>query len=212
MEKELEQLYRKGIEHLENEQFEDAIRFFNHGIEKCKENSNFWCARGVALLRRADRDWDNALIAFEVALEKDPENFHAWVSRGEALGRKGAYLEALYSFDRAIALTDSYKHSDDGSRKMYIEAQNGKAWVLIDGFNEFDKALKCCSEVFKLDKGNHVAKQNQKIAKERKVLGHSRLVRGTIDCPSCKTTLYELSKYCPNCGNKLTKELPSHVE
>lgn len=212
MDKQCEQLYNKGIESLERRRFEEAAKFFKQCIEKCPDNSHCWCALGVTLLRRADQDWDNALIALEVAVEKDPANFYAWVSRGEVLGRKGAYLTALYSFEKGIALTEEIIDSDAGARKMYIEAQNGKAWVLIDGFNEFDKALECCEEVLRLDKNNHLAIQNKEIALKRKALGHPLLVRRLSECPFCKTTIYEISNYCPNCGNKLARQFPPRME
>lgn len=199
----LEFLYTDGVKYLLDEKFEKAVNLFDECLKISPDFSLAHDAKGLAFMRRADRDLKVALSCFDKAISADPGNATSWEHKGHALGQLGGYNEALQCLERAISLTEPLAKTDNDARETYISALNDEAWILIDGFSEFDKAIECCHKILDFDHEHQDAKQNVKIALERRMHGQALTVSGTKNCPHCKATMYYWAKYCPMCGRPL---------
>lgn len=199
----LERLYNDGVKNLLDEKFEKAVDLFDECLKTAPDFSGAYDAKGLAFMRRADRDLKVALSCFDKAISADPGSATSWEHKGHALGQLGGYTEALYCLERAISLTEPLAKTENAARELYISALNDEAWILIDGFSEFDKAIECCNKILDIDHGHQDAKQNVKIAIERKRHGQALTVSGIKNCPYCKAITYYWAKYCPTCGRML---------
>ena len=199
----LEQLYNDGVKYLLEEKFERAVDLFDECLKIAPDSGGVHDAKGLALMRRSDRDLKIALSCFDKAISADPGSAMSWEHKGHALGQLGAYTEALHCLERAISLTEPLAKTENAAREVYFSALNDEAWILIDGFSEFDKAIECCKKVLRLDRRHQDARQNLKVALERKRHGQALTVSGIKNCPYCKAMMYYWAKYCPTCGRML---------
>lgn len=64
--------------------------------------------------------FDNAYAEAKVATEKYPDNEEAWYYLGELQGRKGQLKEMIESFDKSLALKETYKNEIEMAKKNYF--------------------------------------------------------------------------------------------
>lgn len=199
----IQQLYNDGFKYLLEEKFEEALDVFDQCLKTDPNFSQAHGAKGLALMRRADRDWHAALACLDKALSLNPADAAMWDTKGHILGQVGAYTEALYCLERSISLTEPLKDRENDSRAIYMTALIDESWIFTDGFLEFDKAIECCKKVLKLDPDHQDAKRNMGVARDRKQHGQALAVTGTKNCPYCKAIMYYWARYCPMCGRTL---------
>lgn len=204
-----EEFYKKALQCLNKEQFEEAISYCDqalkdHGADP-RVRSTFYDLKGLTLMRRSDHDLRTALAFLNTAIEEAPTNYFAWAHKGEVMGREAKYTEALYCLERAIALTERRIDTDEDARTIYLTSLNDKAWILVDGFQEFDGAIECCKKALGVDPYYEDAKINKRIAEEKKKIGQATAVGGIKRCPHCGAIVYPWSVYCPMCGKKMSK-------
>ena len=99
----IEILLLEGRKHMEMEEFEEAISYFDRVLELDPHHLDAWSAKGDALLGVSEnkptieklviegkeylqrKEFEKALICFDRALELDPHHLDAWGLKGDAL-------------------------------------------------------------------------------------------------------------------------------
>jgi tetratricopeptide (TPR) repeat protein len=87
---------------MEQEQYEDALRFIDRALEREPERLNGWALKWQ-ILRKLDRGDDANKVEHWVA-DHEPADAGHWYLKGEALDEFGQHEEAMVAFERACAL------------------------------------------------------------------------------------------------------------
>jgi len=124
----------QALEHLEEEEFEEAIPLLQRATELDSNNVEAWTLLGSANYG-AERYLD-ALRAFDRALALDATKEKTWDGRGDALRHLGRYDEALAAYDQALARNSTDTDAWDGKGKTFFMQQRYNEALLA-----FDRAL-----------------------------------------------------------------------
>ncbi len=150
-------LYDKGIENLDRDEFEKCIRYFKKAIEKDQKYTKAWHYKGLAFRKygdsiRKDRRneanelWKEAIGAFEIAENLEPENSAIY------LKDKSYTLNRLRRYDECIKVCDEIiKEAEEDS--ISLVARKNKAYALFGkarSRNDFLAAAEAYDEVLKI--------------------------------------------------------------
>jgi len=113
----IEDFIRKGVDMRKQENYEDAILYFDRVLEMDPENEIAMNNKGVALRKLGK--YQEAEACFDKVLAKNDTNASVWYNKSFVQFKLGRFEEALTSFDRTLDL-------DPGN----ATAWNGKGKVL----------------------------------------------------------------------------------
>ena len=85
-------LHSQGVQHLEDQQYDEAINAFVQELKKDSTRAEVWRDLGIALARKNDQ---RALVALERALALDPDD-------GATIYALGSYYEDRAQYDKAL--------------------------------------------------------------------------------------------------------------
>ena len=129
-------LYRKGVNSMSNQKFEDAIRSFELALRLDSTYVDAWVKKGYAHFHLGE--YNSAISSYDKALEVDVNNVEPWNLKGLA------YYE-LKNYDKAIAACE---------RAIDVNPNEGMVWynyacylVLIGRIDEGLDALKRSIEI-----------------------------------------------------------------
>jgi tetratricopeptide (TPR) repeat protein len=169
--------YNKGIDHLNQKNYEEAVIDFDMAIEINPKNAEAWYMKSVVFYNQ--KRYEDVIKASTKAIEIKPNYAIAWNIKGNALGILGKYEEALHACEEAIRLDPEsamawsnkgislaalgkYKESLQCYEKSLNLDQNSsptwnnKGWVLANlGMHE--EALQACEEAIRLDPRSQTA-------------------------------------------------------
>ncbi|MGP8200596.1 MAG: tetratricopeptide repeat protein [Limisphaerales bacterium] len=135
-----------GAELLRNGKVDEAIRFYQKGLQLEPDNGDSHNNFGIALLQLGKMD--EAIFHFQRALEINPENASARVNLGSALRRKGRGDEAIQQYQKALQINPDN-----------LEAQNNLAWLLATSpqaaLRNGEQAVQLAQRAAKLTGGNN---------------------------------------------------------
>jgi len=94
--------YNEGITHLNMNEYEDAIIFFEKALDAIPDHPDFLIGKGDVLF--AMEQYKEAYNYYIQALHMEPENFKAWLKTGFTLLRLEKYDEALEIFQRLLGI------------------------------------------------------------------------------------------------------------
>ena len=140
-----------GIALLNNDRYQDAIKFLNKAIELNPNNFVAYNNRGNAKDELGKHE--EAIKDYDKAIELDPDSSSALDHRGVAKADLGKHEEAIKDYDKAIELDPDY--SGTYNNRGIANYDLGKHEEAI---NDYDKAIK-------LDPKNAYAYNNRGIAK-----------------------------------------------
>ncbi|HEX9746122.1 MAG TPA: tetratricopeptide repeat protein [bacterium] len=130
-------LVRKAIESIRNQDFEDALSLCEKAIEISPHNEGAWSNKGTALLGLGFAD--KAVEAFDQAVGiggKDPQ---VWSNRAAAFGKIGKLDDALVSIEHALAINSNLP--DAWGNKAQILAMSGR----------MKEAIGCLEKLLEID-------------------------------------------------------------
>jgi hypothetical protein len=122
---ELQSMCANGNTRFIQNNYEEAITYFDQAIQMAPGSKYAWKDRGDAL--SAIADYEKAIESYDEALRIEPKFAEAWRDKGEALFLSGKYEEAVKCFDEAINCYDNGSLYNDGD---IDGAREGKAKVL----------------------------------------------------------------------------------
>lgn len=171
--------YYRGLDYLNKEKYELALRDFERAIELNELDADNWLGKGKALYEL--EKYDEAINALSKAIELSPANEEAWYERGHAFYNIQEYEKASKDFEKVIQLEpedfapwicNAYTLHDQGKFDKALEAYN-KA---IDLNPEFEYAWFYRAELYAIKKDkenalNDLSKAielNPKLRKEAK--------------------------------------------
>jgi tetratricopeptide (TPR) repeat protein len=93
-------LYKKGVNSMSNEKFEDAVRSFELALRLDSKFVDAWIKRGYCQFLLGE--YNNALMSYEKALEVDVNNVEPWNLKGLAYYKLRDYEKAIASCEKAI--------------------------------------------------------------------------------------------------------------
>ena len=93
-------LYKKGLNHMSNEKFLDAIRSFDLALRLDSQYVDAWIKRGYAHFHLGE--YTVAIRSYDRALETDVNNAEAWNLKGLAYYKMKNYDKAIECCDKAI--------------------------------------------------------------------------------------------------------------
>ncbi len=101
-----------GMSHLKQQQYEKALRVFDHLLSISKNDEEAAYNKGVALLSLYDKSQsrdllDEALLNFDIALQAQPDNMTYLIQKGRCLLDLGRFEEGLQYLDRALWINPS---------------------------------------------------------------------------------------------------------
>lgn len=114
----------------------DALALFRQGLAAAATNSH-----------------EQAIAFYNQVLELQANCYEVWYERGLALERRGDYVEAIASFDRALSLCKR----DDAACEIWHDRGN----ALQYGLGEYEQAISCYDRAIKLDANHDVVWQNR---------------------------------------------------
>jgi Flp pilus assembly protein TadD len=94
--------YKKGVEALDNHDYDQAIRHLTKVVKSEPKNSEAWNCRGLAYFEK--REFDKAIADFDQATRWDPKIAWAFTNRAMAYLKKKNYRKALADINQAIKL------------------------------------------------------------------------------------------------------------
>ncbi|TLY02881.1 MAG: tetratricopeptide repeat protein [Thaumarchaeota archaeon] len=93
-------LYKKGLNHMSNEKFLDAIRSFDLALRLDSQYVDAWIKRGYAHFHLGE--YTVAIRSYDRALETDVNNAEAWNLKGLAYYKMKNYDKAIECCEKAI--------------------------------------------------------------------------------------------------------------
>ena len=96
----------KGIKHLRNGEYEDALSYFNDAIRIAPENGQYYDLRGKVYYGL--KYYQKAAEDYSRAIEKRPDMVDAYFERGEAFRKLGKYGESIEDYTKVVELDDHH--------------------------------------------------------------------------------------------------------
>lgn len=93
-------LYKKGVNSMSNEKFEDAVRSFELALRLDSRFVDAWIKKGYCHFLLGE--YNGALMSYEKALEVDVNNVEPWNLKGLAYYKLRDYEKAIASCEKAI--------------------------------------------------------------------------------------------------------------
>jgi tetratricopeptide (TPR) repeat protein len=93
-------LYKKGINSMSNEKFEDAVRSFELALRLDSKYVDAWVKKGYSHFHLGE--YNSAITSYDKALEVDINNVEPWNLKGLAYYRLRNYDKAIASCEKAI--------------------------------------------------------------------------------------------------------------
>ena len=93
-------LYKKGINSMSNEKFEDAVRSFELALRLDSKYVDAWIKKGYSHFHLGE--YNSAITSYDKALEIDINNVEPWNLKGLAYYRLRNYDKAISSCEKAI--------------------------------------------------------------------------------------------------------------
>lgn len=93
-------LYKKGINSMSNEKFEDAVRSFELALRLDSKYVDAWIKKGYSQFHLGE--YNSAITSYDKALEIDINNVEPWNLKGLAYYRLRNYDKAIASCEKAI--------------------------------------------------------------------------------------------------------------
>jgi len=124
----------KGNALLDSGRYEDAIEFFDMGIQLNPDDPGIHNNKGNALFKM--KRYREAIEEYDKAIERDPNNPDYHYNKGIALSKLGKYEEAIEEYDKAIELNpkDPYYHYNKGNALLDSKRHQ-------EAIEEYDKAI-----------------------------------------------------------------------
>ena len=129
-------LYKKGVNSMSNEKFEDAIRSFELALRLDAKYVDAWVKKGYAHFHL--EEYNSAILSYDKALEVDINNVEPW-------NLKGLAYYKLKNFDKAIAACE--KAIDVNPNDAMVWYNYACYLVLIGRIDEGLEALKRSIEI-----------------------------------------------------------------
>lgn len=116
---------KSGIEQYNNNNFDEAMKFFNQAISQDNSKKEYYNNQGMTYIRLGK--YDNALASFDTALSKDVSDMLAYRGKGITYLNNKEYDKAIEAFNLAISYTGSMVDDLDYDLMKYrAEAEVGK--------------------------------------------------------------------------------------
>jgi tetratricopeptide (TPR) repeat protein len=93
-------LYRKGVNSMSNEKFEDAVRSFELALRLDSKFVDAWIKKGYCHFLLGE--YNSAIMSYEKALEFDVNNVEPWNLKGLAYYKLKDFEKAIASCEKAI--------------------------------------------------------------------------------------------------------------
>jgi tetratricopeptide (TPR) repeat protein len=93
-------LYKKGMNSMSNEKFEDAVRSFELALRLDSKFVDAWIKKGYCQFHLGE--YNSAIMSYEKALEVDINNVEPWNLKGLAYYKLRNYEKAIASCEKAI--------------------------------------------------------------------------------------------------------------
>ena len=93
-------LYKKGVNSMSNEKFEDAVRSFELALRLDSKYVDAWIKKGYSHFHLGE--YNSAITSYDKALEIDINNVEPWNLKGLAYYRLRNYDKAIASCEKAI--------------------------------------------------------------------------------------------------------------
>jgi tetratricopeptide (TPR) repeat protein len=93
-------LYKKGVNSMSNEKFEDAVRSFELALRLDSKFVDAWIKKGYCHFLLGE--YNSAIMSYEKALEIDVNNVEPWNLKGLAYYKLRDYEKAIASCEKAI--------------------------------------------------------------------------------------------------------------
>lgn len=164
-EKALNIYYKKGIEYLKCDRYDEAIEAFDKVINMQPENLDACFLRAKILLRLGREE--ESLNAFKVLTEKDPFHITAHYFLGKALMTMGNKENALFEFRKVVELKPDYPETYHKLASIYAQDKNIDA-MLINLRKYFERSLEGVEESVEKD---HLFEEYFKDRRFRELLG-----------------------------------------
>ena len=119
----------------QQEEYTEALKFYDQGIELGLEDDTLYVTKGDILSEEME-EYDEALVAFGKALEINPENENIYCGMGWVYLQREEYNKALQDYNKALELNEELP-----------VAHNNKGWCLKqlkmydDVVFEFERAI-----------------------------------------------------------------------
>jgi tetratricopeptide (TPR) repeat protein len=98
-------LYKRGINSMSNEKFEDAIRSFELALRLDSKYVDAWIKKGYAHFHLGE--YNSAILSYDKALEIDINNVEPWNLKGLAYYKLKNYDKAITACEKAIDVDPS---------------------------------------------------------------------------------------------------------
>ena len=96
----VQDLYRKGVNHMANDKLNDAIRSFELALRLDPKYVEAWIKKGYAHFHL--RDYSFAISSYDMALNIDPDNHEAWNLKGLAYYKMNNFQKAIECCTKAL--------------------------------------------------------------------------------------------------------------
>jgi tetratricopeptide (TPR) repeat protein len=121
-------LYKKGLNHMSNEKFLDAITSFDLALRIDPQYVDAWIKRGYAHFHMGE--YTVSIRSYDKALETDVNNAEAWNLKGLAYYKMKNYDKAIECCEKAVDISGKVDEGLDAlKRSIEIDIQNARKAV-----------------------------------------------------------------------------------
>jgi len=179
------ELFDKGIKAAENDNYNDAIKYFSQFIVKYPYYSDAYYNRGIS--KSNLYDYIGSISDFDKAIKINPYDFEAYFSRGNSKSDLGNYQSAILDYSKAIEINhnfasaylnrgvakykvDNYKSAiDDYNKVLDIEPYDLSAYLnrglANNDLGYYREAIKDYNKVIEINPKSYSAYNNRGFAK-----------------------------------------------
>ncbi|BAQ63321.1 tetratricopeptide repeat protein [Geminocystis sp. NIES-3709] len=146
-----ERLYKRGLNYAQNQQFDQAIEFYNKAIEKGLISEDILYQRALAYQRK--KDYNRAIEDYRKVININNKNYNAYLNRGNIYQKIKEYDKAIYDYNQAIKINHKFIKAYINRASIYrILNQNYNAiddyTTIINIDNQFLDAYKKRGDIY----------------------------------------------------------------
>ena len=140
--------YKKAAAYYKQNNFKNAIKYYNKTLEINPNYISAWNDKGLSLIRIGN--FDEGIECYNKALEINPGYMLAFNNKVQAFNNRGASLVKMGKIDEGLKWYNKTLEINPN----YVLSLMNKAGLCLSKFQKYEECIKCFDTILKLDENS----------------------------------------------------------